>query len=194
MDQKLKQRLTGAIILVSLAVIFIPVILEGPDNDWLPRSHSIPEPPQLEYRTPVEVPLPITPPPMFVDATGERPEAAGTDQTLPAEPEQPVAAPSASDKQPVAPGGTLPSRETTIPSGAWVIQVGSFSQQKNALGLRDRLTAAGYAARTQAVAQGSDRVYRVLVGPFERRETAEKTRDGLDQKLQLKGIVTRGSG
>ena len=28
MEQKLKQRLVGAIILVSLAVIFIPIILE----------------------------------------------------------------------------------------------------------------------------------------------------------------------
>jgi len=191
MDQKLKQRLTGAIVLVSLAVIFIPVILEGPDNEWLPRSHSIPEPPQLEYRTPVEVPLPITPPPASVDGADERPEAG---RALPAAPGQPEAVPRTPGKQPAAPGGTLPSRETAIPSGAWIIQVGSFSQQTNALGLRDRLTAAGYAARTQTVAQGSKRTYRVLVGPFERREIAEQTRDGLDQKLQLKGIVTRVSG
>ena len=58
MEQTLKQRLIGAIVLVSLAVIFIPIILEGPDDEWTPRRHSIPQQPQMDYRADMELELP----------------------------------------------------------------------------------------------------------------------------------------
>ena len=58
MEQQLKQRLIGAVVLVSLAVIFIPVILEGPDDEWVPRTHDIPTPPELDYRASMDLPLP----------------------------------------------------------------------------------------------------------------------------------------
>ena len=64
MEQILKQRLIGAVVLVSLAVIFIPIILEGPDDEWTPRSHSLPDKPQLDYRADMEV---VLPPPVQVD-------------------------------------------------------------------------------------------------------------------------------
>ncbi|MGB5180314.1 MAG: hypothetical protein WBP44_16495, partial [Gammaproteobacteria bacterium] len=103
MDLKLKQRLTGAIVLVALAVIFVPIILEGPDDDWTPRSHSIPEQPQIDYRAGMELELPAP-----VAAEQERPESAFTEalalkQPVPAanQPSQDEAqSPAAAEKAP----------------------------------------------------------------------------------------------
>jgi DedD protein len=198
MEQNLKQRLVGAIVLVSLAVIFIPIILEGPDDEWTPRSHSIPEPPQIDYRASMQLPLPA-------DTT--EPAAASTepaDMQAPAQPEQTAVTPPAppipepepapqpepvATEKPAAPEAAPASSAAALPAG-WYVQVGSFSQQMNASGLRDRLRSAGYDTRLQAT--GS--TYRVLVGPSDTRKQAEQQRDKLLAKQQLKGIVIQQSG
>jgi DedD protein len=198
MEQNLKQRLVGAIVLVSLAVIFIPIILEGPDDEWTPRSHSIPEPPQIDYRASMQLPLPA-------DTT--EPAAASTepaDMQAPAQPEQTAVTPPAppipepepapqpepvATEKPAAPEAAPASSAAALPAG-WYVQVGSFSQQMNASGLRDRLISAGYDTRLQAT--GS--TYRVLVGPSDTRKQAEQQRDKLLAKQQLKGIVIQQSG
>jgi DedD protein len=65
MEQTLKQRLVGAIVLISLGVIFIPIILEGPDDEWTPRVQEMPAPPRIHYQTQPELPV-----------SNERPEPA----------------------------------------------------------------------------------------------------------------------
>jgi cell division septation protein DedD len=77
--------------------------------------------------------------------------------------------------------------ETTIKG--WYVQVGSFGQEMNASGLRDRLKAAGFDARLQKAAIGTGYAYRVLVGPSPSRPSAEKTAASLKQKQQLAGMV-----
>jgi DedD protein len=198
MEQNLKQRLVGAIVLVSLAVIFIPIILEGPDDEWTPRSHSIPEPPQIDYRASMQLQLP---------ADTQKPATASTepaDMQAPAQPAQTAVTPSAppipepepapqpesvAAEKPAAPEAAPASSVAALPAG-WYVQVGSFSQQMNASGLRDRLSSAGYDTRLQAT--GS--TYRVLVGPSGTRKQAEQQRDKLLAKQQLKGIVIQQSG
>ena len=212
MEQNLKQRLVGAIVLVSLAVIFIPIILEGPDDEWTPRSHSIPEPPQMDYRASMQLPLPTdTVEPAAARAVpADEPDTTEPVQTLStspvpaaAEPEprpapqpEPAAAtePAAIAKpaavaKPAAAKAAPASDPAALPAG-WYAQVGSFSQKMNASGLRDRLKSAGYDARLQAT--GSS--YRVLVGPVKTRVLAEKQRDQLLASQQLKGIVIQLGG
>lgn len=213
MEQNLKQRLVGAIVLVSLAVIFIPIILEGPDEAWKPRSHSIPEPPQMDYRASMQLPLPTDTAqpeeadntataeerdstlPLPAESTAPAPASQQAEPAAPPEPEpepqsKPVAAP-----KPVAavksapPAAAAASSTPALPAG-WYVQVGSFSQQLNASGLRDRLKSAGYNTRLQATGDS----YRVLVGPSGTRGEAEKQRDRLLAGQQLKGIVIQHSG
>jgi DedD protein len=206
MEQNLKQRLVGAIVLVSLAVIFIPIILEGPDDEWTPRSHSIPEPPQMDYRASMQLPLPTdTVEPAAARAVpADEPDATEPVQTVStppapaaAEPEpgpapqpEPVAvAKPETVAKPAAAKAAPASDPAALPAG-WYAQVGSFSQKMNASGLRDRLKSAGYDARLQAT--GSS--YRVLVGPVKTRVLAEKQRDQLLAGQQLKGIVIQLGG
>jgi DedD protein len=179
MDQKLKQRLIGAVVLVSLAVIFVPVILEGPRDEWAPRDHTIPEPPNLGYSEPTELPLP-----MPVPAVG-KPQHGGDDAAIPAAVPEPPAAPA---PRPVVKTPTPTSEKPSLATG-WYVQVGSFSQTDNADRLRDRLRAAGQPAHRQSVKTGQVTGYRVLVGPSKTRPLAEKLQKSLSAKQQLKGII-----
>jgi len=72
------------------------------------------------------------------------------------------------------------------PGTGWMVQVGSFSQQQNALVLRDKLRAGGFAA---AIEMTAARNYKVLVGPALNRSDAESTRDQLKQEFAINGIV-----
>lgn len=177
MDQNLKHRLTGAIILVSVAVIFIPVILEGPDNEWAPLIHSIPEAPQMDFKAHLDVPAPIPAP------------VKPTTVQKPAEPAKTVVPVPESKPEPAK--QVQPATES--PSG-WYVQVGSFSQELNASGLGKRLELSGYETRLQKTTTKTGSAWRVMVGPGKTRGTAEKLRDRLAKDHQLKGIVINNPG
>ena len=203
MDQKLKQRLTGAIVLVALAVIFVPIILEGPDDEWTPRSHSIPEQPQMDYRASMglEMPEPET---AVQDLSG----GAITEALSLPKDESPTSKPPPVEAKPapvakaepvvVTPKPVKKAAPTPKPKPAkkadsaikgWFVQVGSFGQEMNANGLRSRLKSAGYDTRLQKIAIGKGNAYRVLVGPATSRAAAEKLAASLKSGQQLAGMV-----
>lgn len=179
MDQNLKHRLTGAIILVSVAVIFIPVILEGPDNEWAPLSHSIPEAPQMDFKAHLDVPAPIPAP--------VKPAAV----PKPAEPEKTAVPVPESKPAPELAKQVQPATESL---SGWYVQVGSFSQELNASGLGKRLELSGYETRLQKTTTKTGYAWRVMVGPGKTRGAAEKLRDRLAKDHQLKGIVINNPG
>jgi DedD protein len=173
---------------VSLAVIFIPVILEGPDNEWAPLTHSIPEPPQLDYKARMNMPQPV-----------EVPVPAPVKPAREAVPE-PVEDPAEqASRKPDVPTPETESavRETTSAEAlsGWYVQVGSFSRELNASGLSKRLKLSGYEAVLQKTGTDTGLVYRVMVGPSKSREVAEKLRDRLAKERQLEeGIVINNPG
>ena len=206
MDQKLKQRLTGAIVLVALAVIFVPIILEGPDDEWTPRNHSIPEQPQMDYRASMglELPEPDTaiqeqsggaitealslpeddPPASKPPPVEAKPAPAARETTEPV-----VVAPKPAKVVPAPAPSPKPAKKSEVPIKGWFVQVGSFGQDINANGLRDRLKSAGYDTRMQKIAIGKGNAYRVLVGPASSRTAAEKLAASLKSGQQLAGMV-----
>ena len=210
MEQTLKQRLVGAIILVSLAVIFIPIILEGPDDEWSPRSQNMPEPPRMDYGTDMELALP---PVESADVVEIEPEESGEPEesvevvepvTAPVVAPPVVAPPAAQPAEPVKPAPPVAAPQpaaadtktgaTSEPPPGWYIQVGSFSQHLNAEGLRDRLQAAGHKTRLQTINIGKAQVYRVLVGPAASRASAEQESSRLETRQKIKGIVIEYPG
>jgi len=197
MDQMLKQRLIGAIVIIALAVIFIPMILEGPDDELSPRTQDMPPPPTIDYQTEVELAVPeeaSEPAESLADTT--------TEQEVSAIPEPPTSQPEAVIKEteasakPVEPAvakpasPAIPSRSTTsIAPDGWILQVGSFSQQANALSLRDRLKKSGYQASVKDVKAAGGTIHRVLVGPVSDRPAAEKLRNKLASEQKLAAMV-----
>jgi len=197
MDQMLKQRLIGAIVIIALAVIFIPMILEGPDDELSPRTQDMPPPPTIDYQTEVELAVPeeaSEPAESLADTTTEQevsaipeppmsqPEAGIVETEAPAKPAEPAVA------KPASPA--IPSRSTTsIAPGGWILQVGSFSQQANALSLRDRLKKSGYQASVKDVKAAGGTIHRVLVGPVSDRPSADKLRNKLASEQKLTAMV-----
>lgn len=70
----------------------------------------------------------------------------------------------------------------------YTVQVGSFSSSSNARNLVDGLKAKGYPAYLEeSISQGGDKIFRVRVGKFTRREEAV----ALEKKLSLQGHPTK---
>jgi len=190
MDVLLKQRLVGAIVLVALGVIFVPMILEGPNRTLVPEMEAFPEPEDQAISAPLEsFPAP--------DAIPAEPETSVvladpqpvTAPEVPAEPAQPVVE-AEPEPEPIAAkpeSGNKPAKAG--PLGSWVVQMGSFSSEQNALRRRDELRKNGFSAQVEKAKIDGKSRFRVRVGPFLERADAEQSRKQIQDKLSLKGRV-----
>ena len=187
-ENHLKQRIVGAIVLVALAVIFIPMFLSGDrDGDMPILDSNIPSKPEnveqlktLELSPDRPVPEMKTPDRTPVDEhTPQAESEAAPDKTAPAATEDTAATDSS----------VTPPTSESRDSKAWAVQVGSFSKQSNALGLRDKLRDKGYRAFVEQVSTDKGEVYRLRVGPEVHRSQAEELKKELQEKLKLNGLV-----
>jgi len=190
MDVLLKQRLIGAIVLVALGVIFVPMILEGPNRTLVPEMEALPEPENQAISAPLE----SFPAPDAIPAEPDTstvlvdPQPAAVSEA-PAGSAQPVAEPEP-EPEPVAPTPEPENKPAkSEPLGSWVVQMGSFSSEKNALRRRDKLRKNGFAAQVEKATINGKSVFRVRVGPFLERVDAEQSRKQIQDKLTLKGRV-----
>ncbi|GAA6130129.1 SPOR domain-containing protein [Halopseudomonas sabulinigri] len=191
MDEGLKQRIIGALVLIVAAVVFLPMLLSGQD-ETVEVVVDVPEQPVLDQQpiAPAE-PVPLPQPPQVpeipaADTASEQPAAEVSPAQPPTEPAvaeevsaEPVKEP---EPAPVAP-------PAAVASGDWVIQLGSFSSSANAEGLSETLRKQGYNAYTHSVTVQGKAITRVYVGPLASREAANRLRDELASKRGSKGLV-----
>ena len=192
MDVLLKQRLVGAIVLVALGVIFVPMILEGPNRTLVPEMEAFPEPEDQVTSPPLEsFPAPDAipaEPDTSIVLTDPQPVAV---PEAPAEPDKPLVEPEPEPGPEPAAAKPEPEKKPAEagPLGSWVVQMGSFSSEQNALRLRDKLRKNGFTTQVEkARIEGKSR-FRVRVGPFLERAEAEQSRKQILDKLTLKGRV-----
>jgi DedD protein len=76
-------------------------------------------------------------------------------------------------------------------SGAFAVQLAAFADDKGANALAAKLKRSGYPAYTEPVSTSRGTLWRVRVGPYTTRETADAARDKLKGEGQS-GIVTAG--
>lgn len=177
----LKQRLVGAVVLVALAVIFIPMLLEGPGETLVPKVEELPEPEEMRQAVrPQEAPLTIE--------LRAEPEQSVLTESTPQEAEKPAVVKELITPPPAA-EKTEPLAKKQDPLGNWVVQVGSFSNERNAMGLRDKLRKSGFVTQVEKVKVSGKWLYRVRVGPFLERSQADSTNKQLTSKFQFKGRV-----
>ena len=182
MDQKLKERLTGAIVLVLLAVILLPLVMDDARKvDTGIKATNIPEKPQEEFTTRL-VPIP------------EQDEVVPVEETAdPAPVEEPPVV-TAETETAAEPAPAEPVAEPEVETGGltgWVVQVGSFSR-KNADSLDARLRAAGYSSYVvddPVVARDGSLLYRVRIGPEVLRSEALKLKAEIKKEMDLDGFV-----
>ncbi|UQW76148.1 SPOR domain-containing protein [Pseudomonas avellanae] len=212
LDNVFKQRMVGALVLIAIAVIFLPMLFTREDETRqvqveAPSAPHAPAAPQVKV-DPVPVPepqvLPQEPVPGDADMGSNNqppampiapaPTAQATAPAVAAPPTKPAAKPAATP----APAPTAPApapAKPAAPAGvdanglsiSWSVQLASMSNRANADNLQKTLRTQGY----NAYIRTADGVNRVFVGPLIERAEADRLRDQLDKQQKLKGIVVR---
>lgn len=214
LDKAYKQRMVGALVLVALAVIFLPMLFSRQDEQRqvrvdAPTAPQAPALPQVQVE-PVVVPEPQALPQEPVPSDDEI--AAQQAPSTPIAPSAPVAPapPAPSAPKPVTPPPApvakpvpapaqpitaAPSKPATTPSRvdanglsvSWSVQLASLTSRESAESLQKTLRSQGY----NAYIRSADGKNRVFVGPLIERAEADRLRDLLSRQQNLKGFVVR---
>lgn len=162
-----QNRLVGTIIIVALAVIFLPEILDGEKRHSQDRFESIPErPPMKTLSDPEEFPFKEV-----QDAVTREVEIV-QEQALDDTPDETIATgeiPESNTPEVALDNGTVnqtvmePKKEQVL--AGWVVQLGSFKHSKNVKDLLRKLEQAGYRAFTRPIRTSSGTLTKVFVGP-----------------------------
>lgn len=208
MEPNLKQRLVGALVLISLAVIFLPLAFDRQQQRIDTSPYTIPEKPAITIVAPNMEPLEQTAREQYgviakvseekrqqeeASSSADHNAVSRSPPPVSGEPvsmdqtrrylEQEKAVDTALQNQPVT---------TTVPlAEAWVIQVGAFSSEANAKGLQDKLKSAGYAAFVKGGPSAGGTLYKVYVGPEIRRAQLEQQKSELERKYNLKALILK---
>ena len=185
MDRALQERVIGAIVLVVVAVLIVPVFLDGRANDSAVVSEVVSLPGQNhQQRTTHKIVLNrdrTEPVPTNVPSSASDSSAETTQRELPAVAKTSTeAAPSARTESPVA---------TESSTGMWAVQLGSFSNQQNAERLAADLRKQGYSAFLSKLETGSGLLHRVRIGPQKDRAAAESVATRLGQSGHVGQVV-----
>lgn len=208
LDNVYKQRMVGALVLVALAVIFLPMLFSREDEQRhvtvdVPSAPQAAAMPQVQVE-PVVVPEPQVLPEGSVPADEHEPVVQQAPST-PIAPAPVVApAPTVASKpapvvkpaptpvppQPVASTKPDTSQSRVDANGlsvSWSVQLASLSSRESAENLQKTLRSQGYNAYIRS-AEGKNRVF---VGPLIERAEADRLRDLLGRQHNLKGFVVR---
>lgn len=163
-----RRRLVGAIALVLLAAIILPMVFDPePKPSAPPVSVRIPGEDDASFapkvtpklQTPPSAAVPI-PAPLAGSSEAPKPAAKAAETPVPAVVEQPA-----------APQAAPPHAPSTPAAEQFVVQVGAFADPA---GVIEKLKAARLPYYKEPVAVAKGQVTRVRVGPYATREAAEE--------------------
>ncbi len=180
LKKRARRRLVGAIALVLLIIVFLPMVLDSeprPLNEDVAISiPPIPNPESIPNNPSPAAPATLAPSP--------QPPVAG--MPTPPAPE-PAAAPKPEQKPVPASQESRAGQETRAGQENFVVQLGAFSNAANAKALQKKLQDNQFKAYTESIkSSGGDRT-RVRVGPYPSREAAEKARERLKVRKLIIG-------
>lgn len=214
MNEVLKQRLVGALILVALALIFWPIVFVEPDQKPGAQSQSIPEPPLVSTEAIQEAEDTGSPElaeygdsQVSVDADSQGSAGAEATGDVIAESGTPVdaveAAPESAQNAAHGPAAVTvaaavssesPQPPTMAADGnpvAWMLQVATVSSAEKADALRRRLLEKGEKAYVTMVSSGGKQLYRVSVGPTFERHELERIQESINAEFGVKTMLVR---
>ena len=159
MEAPLQQRIVGAIVLVTLGVIFIPALLDGSGY----RSRQVQD-------------IEIKEKPEFPPLTQKKVQPIPTPLELNRQEQVKVqkADPRQSHKKPVK---------------SFALQVGTFSRNENAEKMRDEMRKAGYPAYVHKSTSKGKTSYKVRVGPELEHSVLEKIKSDLKKSRKIDAYI-----
>jgi DedD protein len=211
-EERLKQRLTGAVVLILAGVVFIPILLNNPDlPEMLRKSIKQTQNTGAGNREPsAESPEPTVPTEnntinlAEAEAVEIEPITENTSSPTPVKSRHPLIAkaPASTPPAPKSPREDVAEPKSAITPAllhgekvgvaAWVIQLGSFSSEENAVGLVSQLKSRGFAnAFAEKLYAKHGKVFRVRVGPELLEAKARQVQARIEREINLKGIVVK---
>jgi cell division septation protein DedD len=193
MENRLKERLTGAAILVALIVLLVPEMFHGQRNDVAASAGSGEGAPVRSYTIDLSNGPARTAPLQSTPGTSGANSGADTAALLPAPPPAshsdgavsapasaaPASVPAASSAPPKRSAAAAPERAS---AGAWSVQLGLFAQRDNAERLAHSAQGKGFAVSvSSADAKGR---FHVRVSGLADRASAQ----ALQQRLRDQGL------
>lgn len=177
----MKQRLVGTLVIGCLAIIFIPILLDGEGISPPAMTSTIPQAPpravvpdvspQRSQASPDTLPEPD----VFNNTGQDRePQVADTTAATPPAPERP----------------RLDS--SGIPE-TWSVRLGSFAELANAEALVTRLRDNGYKGFSRPLETSRGTLTGVYVGPVLTQAEAARLQQELAQAYELEGVVVQFS-
>lgn len=213
MKYGMRERLSGVVILIALALIFVPMLFDEPA-----RREERPEP-VLTIEKPVEVERQDVPDPEPPQSLGQIqfPTAAPEDDS-PGEEEgasdaaqQPQETASQPAEDPIAELARAADRRmaqqaeqerqaeqassaddasppSAVPEGEWAVQAGSFAEPANVERLEAQLREQGFPVYSRPRDNDLTSVY---VGPYASSETGERVMGELKERANIQGLLVR---
>lgn len=195
MGKNLQQRLIGALLLLTTIIAVAVFLVQNANNSLNPPVETI----QPDFVSTIETDT--------IEVQSAEPEALLDPHQLESEPTKPIEpikpqvqqSPVVEEKvvektvdlkveKPIA-VKPKPPVEVTTSGPQWVIQLASFSQQKNAQALEAKANKLGLKAHIEELSQNNKTTYRVRIGPESNRQTVDDIVKKISQTLSLKPQV-----
>ena len=159
MEAPLQQRIVGAIVLVTLGVIFIPALLDGSGY----KSRQVQD-------------IEIKEKPVFPSLSQKKVEPIPTPLQKNKKEQEKVqqADPKQAHKKPVK---------------TFALQVGTFGSNENAVKMRDDMKKAGYTAYVQKSTAKGKTSYKVRIGPELERSVLEKIKKDVKKSKKIDSYI-----
>lgn len=204
MDQNIKQRLVGIAVIFALAVIFLPMLLDGsgvekktlkveiPEYSTIPAKRDFNEK-MIELEDKVEAMTELEP--RYVDENTtttksriKRSEEKQPEIQIVEREKEAETKPEAISKQEPA----QKEQQQKVGGDSWVLQVGSFRDQQKAVTQRDKLRQSKIAAVfIEQFNSGGQANYRVRLGPFVDREQSKIAQNKIKAKYDIDGLIMK---
>ena len=200
MDQNTKQRLVGITVIFALAVIFLPMILDG--SGVRKESLTIDIPPQFELdknhefdQKIVELHAKVGELPTiqagFIDEAAVKEQDQTNEVTKKTENKVKIIEPVITEVSPIKPIVKAPVQKK-VGGDSWVLQVGSFEDYGKAISQRDKLRKSNIAAVfVEKFNASSKPSFRVRLGPFTNRSLSKVAQNKVKAKHNIDGLIMK---
>lgn len=170
-NNNLKQRIVGALVLIALAIIFIPLVFDFSGSRQVDTGSQIPPMPDIKAET---VPEPVKP-----------------ENITPAKSDEDIFQFGVETKeQGSALNEEAPKLEDGLPV-SWVLQIGSFRDKSAADTLVKQLLNDGYQAFIRVTKKDGANLSRVFVGPKVLKKKLVQEKGAIDKKYNVDSILVR---
>lgn len=193
----MKQRVVGAALLTTAAVIILPMLLDGSAEERARINATIPDAPKIELKSLTVNDVKNAMREMEAASAAKLPEDKPTEKL----PLDELVEKNTSNKTPdeipdletaaeVDPNVAFQLDKNDLPV-SWSLQLGSFRKKENAINLRKSLRDADYRSYILKASTKEGKVYRVFVGPILNIKKIRIIAEKVETTFEMKGQIVR---